>query len=96
MPENPSYAPLPSYAVEIEPDAWKKIMALPETAQRQIFTAIEALEAEPRPGNAKPLKREWRGYWRVRSGNYRVIYTIEENRLVVVVVKIGDRRDIYE
>lgn len=85
-----------AYRVEIEPEAWAEIMALPKTAQEQIFVTIEALEVEPRPGNSKILKHDWRGYRRVRSGNYRVIYTIDEGVLIVVVVKIGDRRDIYE
>jgi mRNA interferase RelE/StbE len=94
MPEQ-TEAHRPTYAVRISPAAWQVIMALPQRTQERIFNAIEALEVEPRPGNAKPLKREWRGYWRVRSGNYRVIYTIEENRLVVVVVKVGNRKDVY-
>jgi len=84
------------YHVEIEPQAWAEIMALPQTAQEQVFVTIEALERDPRPGNSKMLKYEWRGYRRVRSGDYRVIYTIDEGVLIVVVVKVGNRRNIYE
>jgi len=85
----------PTYAVEIEPEAWEKIMALPERTQERIFAAIEALEANPRPGGTKALKGKWHGYLRVRVGNYRVVYAIEDNRLVVIVVTVGDRKDVY-
>ena len=85
-----------SYSVQITPVAWQSIIALPQKTQDQIFTAIENLEIEPRPGNSKLLRHEWRGHWRVRVGDYRVIYTIEEDVLIVVVVKVGNRRDIYE
>lgn len=86
----------PVYAVEIEPPAWAAIMALPQRAQDSVLSAIETLEKDPRPGNAKPLKGTLRGLWRVRAGDYRVIYSIEDNRLVVVVVKVGNRREVYE
>lgn len=85
-----------SYSVQITPAAWQIIIALPQKTQDQIFTAFENLEIEPRPGNSKLLRHEWRGHRRVRVGDYRVIYTIEEDVLIVVVVKIGNRRDIYE
>ena len=84
------------YAVEIEPVAWNVLMTMPDRIQEQILTAIEGLESQPRPQNAKRLTGKWRGFYRIRSGNYRVIYTIENERLVVVVIKIGDRRDVYE
>jgi mRNA interferase RelE/StbE len=85
----------PGYAVEIEPAAWQSIMALPQRTQERIFNAIEALEDNPRPGGMKALKGSWRGFYRVRVGDYRVVYTVEDDRLVVVVVKVADRKDVY-
>jgi mRNA interferase RelE/StbE len=85
-----------TYAVRITPAAWQSIMSLPEKVQEKIFSAIESLELDTRPGNSKMLKHEWSGYRRVRAGNYRVIYTIKDDALIVLVVKVGDRRDVYE
>ena len=56
---------------------------------------IEALADDPRPVGIVALEGSWRGYYRVRSGNYRVTYGVEDAVLIVVVVKVGDRRDIY-
>lgn len=92
MPE----AEHPPYTIEIDPAAWDEIMALPQKMQEQIFVAIEGLESDPRPGNSRMLRREWRGYRRMRVGDYRVIYSVQDDILVVVVVKIGNRRDVYE
>lgn len=52
------------------------------------------LEANPRPPGAKKLRGE-SDLWRVRVGDYRILYSIEEARLVVLVVKIGHRREVY-
>ncbi len=95
MPEQ-TEAQRPTYAVRISPAAWQVIMALPQRTQERIFNAIEALEVEPRPGSSKALKGHWRGYHRVRVGDYRVVYSIEDDVLRVNVVKFGDRKDVYK
>ena len=92
MAEQPAHA----YVVDTEPPAWDALMALPERTQDRVLSAIESLEREPRPSNSKALKGQLRGLWRIRVGDYRVVYAIENHRLVVVVVKVGDRKDIYE
>jgi mRNA interferase RelE/StbE len=60
---------------------------------RRIHAAI-ALLAEPRPPASRPLRG--RPAWRVRVGDYHVIYTIEDDVLLIVVVTLGHRRDVYE
>lgn len=82
------------YAVEFEPPAWKQIMALPFQTQERIFAAVEALEADPRPSGAKKL--EGSELYRVRAGNFRVIYAIEDAALCVLVVKVADRKEAYK
>lgn len=64
----------------------------PPTARR-IQGVIALLADDPRPPASRPLTG--RPAWRVRVGDYRVIYTIEDDRLVVVVITIGHRRDVY-
>lgn len=82
-----------SYAVEILPVAVREIRKLPADAQRRVQAVIELLREQPRPPAARKLTG--RPEWRVRTGNYRVLYRIEDERLIVVVVSAGHRREIY-
>ncbi len=83
------------YVVEFEPAALRQIGKLPRHAQAQVTALIDALATEPRPAGLVPLKGQWRGYYRVRTGNYRVIYAVEDEVLSVLVVKVGDRKEVY-
>jgi mRNA interferase RelE/StbE len=74
--------------------AARQIEALDRTTQARIISRLETLEEEPRPPTAKKLKGE-HGTWRVRVGDYRIVYTIEDNRLLILVVKVGHRREVY-
>ena len=83
-----------SYTVEFLPSAQRELAALPKDVQRRIASRIDALREDPRPPRARQLQGEDRLY-RFRVGDYRVIYSIEGRRLVVVIVKVGRRRDVY-
>ncbi len=82
------------YHVVVKPVAWKQIMALGERLQNRIFDIIAALENEPRPAGVEKMKGEENSY-RVRVGDYRVVYEIRDDVLVIVVVKVGHQREIY-
>lgn len=69
-------------------------MAFEEKVRETIFDKIYELELNPRPSGCKKLKDKG-GLYRVRVGNYRVIYDIQDNQLVVVVVKVLDRKEGY-
>lgn len=60
----------------------------------RIRGAVLKLAADPRPPGARALK-DRPGYLRVRIGDYRIIYTIEDDVLTVIVVRVGHRRDVY-
>jgi mRNA interferase RelE/StbE len=83
------------YIVEFEPAAQRQLGKLPRHAQAPVAALIDALATEPRPPGMIVLKGQWRGYYRVRSGDYRVVYDIEDDVLRVLVVKIGDRKEVY-
>lgn len=83
------------YRVAFESGAWRALMSLPHPTQEQIFKAIESLEIDPRPAGAKKL-REQRGRLRIRSGDFRVIYEVHDGVLLVLVVEVGNRRNIYK
>ncbi|MCE9589917.1 MAG: type II toxin-antitoxin system RelE/ParE family toxin [Planctomycetes bacterium] len=82
------------YAVVIDTKAAREIEALPRQDQRRIISKIEALANNPRPSGCVRLAGE-SGLWRCRSGVYRIIYQIQDARLLIVVVKVGHRRDVY-
>lgn len=83
---------MPPYAVEILPSALARI---PNPHRARIARHIEKLAAEPRPSGAKKLTNDSEQRWRIRVGDYRVLYRIEDFRLLITVVKMGHRRDIY-
>ena len=82
------------YDVILSPKAEKQFDELAKPLQRRITEALEGLESNPRPHGVKKLAGA-ENLWRIRVGDYRVVYTIENNRLIVLVVKIGHRREIY-
>ncbi len=82
------------YRVEFARPALKEFEALPRQAQERIAPRITALAEDPRPRGVEKLKGQSDQY-RIRVGSYRVIYTIEDDRLIVTVVRVADRRDAY-
>ena len=82
------------FTVEIDVKAAKEIRALPQKDQRLIIAKAEALASNPRPPGSVKLAGN-SGLWRMRSGVYRIIYQIQDARLLVTVVKVGHRRDVY-
>jgi len=83
------------YNIEFKPSAEKYFAKLAKAEQIKIFNAIELLAENPRPHGVKKLKSNFNLY-RIRIGAYRVIYSIENKLLLITVVKIGHRRDIYK
>ena len=83
-----------SYTVTILPSALRQLAELPRPEQKRIRKRIDGLAADPRPPGAKKLRGE-SDFFRLRSGNYRIIYSIEDVKLVVLVIRIGHRRDVY-
>ena len=82
------------YTVGTTPAVDKQLSRLPVSVQRRLTETIEGLESNPRPHGVKKLAGH-DNLWRVRVGDYRIIYTIEDDRLLVLVVKLGHRGDVY-
>jgi mRNA interferase RelE/StbE len=81
------------YTVFIEPYAQKQIQKLDKKFIPVIKLAISSLADNPRPYGYKKLKGE--NAYRIRVGDYRVIYEIEDSRIIVIIVSVGHRKDIY-
>lgn len=84
-----------AYRVLFERRAEKELSSVHPRERVRLLQAIESLGGEPRPLGVKKLKGETIDIWRIRVGSYRVLYTIEDDRLTVVVVRIGHRKDVY-
>jgi mRNA interferase RelE/StbE len=87
------------YTITILPQAQNDIRSLPRKDQRRIVNRIRRLAEDPRPQGARPLRgkrAKQEGLWRWRSGDYRIIYKIADRELVVVIVRVGHRKDVYE
>jgi len=86
------------YAIRLTPRAQRQLKKLPAPAQRQIKPAIDELEDNPFPEGRVKLRGVKKGQparWRIRVGNFRVVYTINEGARAVEVLEVQDRKDVY-
>lgn len=82
------------WRIEFTPRAVRDLGALPANDQRRIARAIDRLAEHPHPRGARKLQGA-DPLWRLRVGDHRVIYLVEHDRIVVTVVRVGHRRDVY-
>lgn len=84
-----------SYRVEFTTAAARQIRKLPKPARTRVLAAVSRLADDPRPHGAKKLVGE-RTAWRIRVGDYRVIYDVIDAQLTVTVVRAAHRREVYK
>ncbi len=83
-----------AYEIQFTPAAERNLRKLPRHIIPIVERKIDGLATNPRPKGVEKMQGEGNLY-RIRSGDYRILYTIEDRKLIVVVVKIGNRRDVY-
>jgi len=83
-----------AYTILLAPPAERQLKAFTPSVQKRLVRRLKTLRENPRPQGVKKLAGEDNLY-RIREGDYRIIYTIDEKELIVLVVKIGDRKEIY-
>ena len=81
-----------SYRIVVKQSVSKDLKKIPKKDVKRILSAIQSLAANPRPPQSKKLSGQER--YRLRQGNYRILYSIEDENLVVCVVRVGNRRDV--
>ena len=81
------------YKIYIKPTAVKELLKIPKRDVSKIIDKIRSLSSNPRPPGCEKLSADEK--YRVRQGRYRIVYSIEEDILVVLVIKIGHRKDVY-
>jgi mRNA interferase RelE/StbE len=82
-----------THRIEVRPAAMRALRKIDPRDRGRIQAAISLLARDPRPPGARPLRG--RDGLRVRVGEYRILYTVEDRVLLVVVVTLGNRRDVY-
>ena len=81
------------YNIEIKSSAVKEIKKIPQKEIKKILSAIENLGKDPRPAGCRKLSQEEK--YRIRVGNYRILYLIEDNVLIIYIVKVAHRKNVY-
>ena len=84
-----------TYAIALSPSAARELRKFDPNVRRRIQAAIELLAEQPRPPAATRLVGG-AGEWRVRTGDYRIIYEIHDDRLLILVLRMRHRRDVYD
>lgn len=85
-----------TYRIMYLPSVRKSLRKLPDTIRKKILKAIDRLAADPRPRGVEPLEGKWFRYYRLRVGrDYRVLYRILDDRLIVIIIRVSHRKDVY-
>jgi len=82
-----------SYSVFVARSARKELAEVPSRDRERILARIGALARDPRPSGCEKLSLQDK--YRIRQGNYRIVYTIQDAEVTVWIVKVGHRRDVY-
>jgi mRNA interferase RelE/StbE len=84
-----------TYRIALSPMAARQLRKLNAQVRRRIQAALDLLAEQPRPPSATRLVGG-AGEWRVRTGDYRIVYEIADERLLILVLRVGHRREVYE
>ena len=84
---------MPKYEIEITRTAEKQFKKLPKTDQRRVAGVILDLASDPHPMGSKKLT-DYKDVYRVRTGQYRILYSVAKRKLVVIIFKIGHRKGV--
>lgn len=84
------------YEIEFAPRVEKQLEKIPKDIRKLIFDRIEKLQDNPRPENIEPLQGLDAGLFRIRQGDYRIVYSIQDQRLLILIVRVVHRKEVYK
>ena len=82
-----------SYRLLIKPSAAKELEAVPRKDRQRLVTRLRQLSTDPRPPGCEKLSGH--DLFRIRQGNYRLLYSVQDAELIILVIRIGHRREVY-
>ena len=74
----------------------KDLKQIPKADRKRIMKKVESLATNPFPLGYKLLQGNLSGYYRIRSGNYRIIYSVDKEKITILILKIGQRGSVYD
>jgi len=83
-----------SYKIEVSLTAEKQLRKLSQKDQISVLKRIQELSGDPRSNHSRKLRGQ-NNVYRVRVGNYRILYSVEDKHLIIIILKVGHRRDAY-
>jgi mRNA interferase RelE/StbE len=83
-----------TYSVVLHREAYREILALPKKVRSQFREVTDGLQSDPRPPGAVPLKGR-KGAYRIRIGDYRLLYEVHATEIIVYVIGVAHRREVY-
>lgn len=84
------------YKIEFAPRTEEQLKIIPRHVQKLLFKRIEQLTTNPRPHNMEPLQGIEKGLYRIRQGDYRIVYLIEDDKLLILVLRVVHRKEVYK
>lgn len=88
--------PVITYTIEFAPRTEGQLGTVPKNIRKLILERIEKLEKNPQPNGVEPLQGSDKGLYRIRQGDYRIVYSILDNKLLILVVRIVHRKEVYK
>ena len=85
-----------TYAIEFAPRLERQLDIIPKEIKKLIFERIDKLKTNPRPENVEPLQGSEKGLFRIRQGDYRIVYSIQDKKLLVLIVRVVHRKEVYK
>lgn len=83
------------YRIEYSKDIEKDLKKIPKKDVTKIFDRVSLLAKDPRPHGVKSLQGSQKGLHRIGSGNYRIVYEIKDDKLVILITRVSHRKDVY-
>jgi len=83
------------FRIEFRPSASRQLRTFPRNVQRRLLTAIDLLAENPRPPKCKALRGRLKSLYRVRTGDYRIVYQVHDRRLLICILTVAHRKNVY-
>jgi mRNA interferase RelE/StbE len=85
-----------SYTVDFAPRIEQQLKLIPKDIKKLIFERIDKLKKNPRPENVEPLQGVEKGLFRIRQGDYRIVYSIQDHKLLILILRVVHRKEVYK
>lgn len=84
------------YTIDFAPRTQGQLNLIPQDIKKLIFNRIDKLRTNPRPEGVEPLQGTEKGFFRIRQGDYRIVYSIQDQKLLILIVRIVHRKEVYK